>query len=151
MLYICTLQNVLFQQFLLVLVVKKEKYFSYCRYSLVIVEVKKFLALVQFTKTVFQAFLKHNYVFLVLVIAKTVLLDQLFICALLLQLQIKKFLKVTTCTIRTVSDNITTSCKMLDNLVAKVCDIAIHYVAVVILCFYIRNHHYPLNWSHQKQ
>ena len=44
-------------------------------------------------------------------------------------LQIKNFLNAITHTVRTVSDNLDTSCKKLDDLVDKVCDI---HVAIML-------------------
>ena len=39
-------------------------------------------------------------------------------------LQIKSYLNAITCTIRTVSDDLSTNCKMLDDLVVKVYDVS---------------------------
>ena len=62
-------------------------------------------------------------------------------------LQIKNFLNAISHTVRTVSDNLDTSCKKLDDLVDKVCDIATysHNVTVVSFCYVLRNHHYQMN------
>ena len=41
-------------------------------------------------------------------------------------LQIKNFLNAITSTVRTVADDLATSCEMLNDLVDKVCDICGH-------------------------